>query len=84
MHLSKQLPTVSFFIETNLCDQDPRPCDVDTTECLAKDGTPDCICKPGHISSLYQSRSCRGEHVSLLPHLCGLPCVFLYAYHNHP
>lgn len=47
------------YTETNLCDQDPRPCDVDTTECLAKDGTPDCICKPGHISSLYQSRSCR-------------------------
>uniref|UniRef100_A0A8C2DY07 Si:ch211-198m17.1 n=1 Tax=Cyprinus carpio TaxID=7962 RepID=A0A8C2DY07_CYPCA len=47
------------YTATNLCDQVPSPCDGDTTMCEAKDGTPVCTCKSGHVSSQYQARSCR-------------------------
>ncbi|XP_016136066.1 protein HEG homolog 1-like isoform X8 [Sinocyclocheilus grahami] len=47
------------YTATNLCEQALPPCDVDTTVCEAKDGTPVCTCKPGHVSSQYQARSCR-------------------------
>ncbi|XP_052407262.1 protein HEG homolog 1 isoform X2 [Carassius gibelio] len=43
---------------TNLCDQNPPPCDTNTTSCTANDGTPICTCKAGHVSSSYQPRSC--------------------------
>ncbi|KAG1928594.1 protein HEG [Pimephales promelas] len=44
---------------SNLCEQELSPCDVDTTECKAKDGIALCTCKPGYVPSLYQVKSCR-------------------------
>lgn len=44
---------------SDLCKGDPAPCDVDTTVCETKDGIAVCTCKPGHVPSPYQTRSCR-------------------------
>lgn len=45
---------------SNLCEQDlaPPACEVNTTMCEAKDGIAVCTCKPGHVSSPYQAKSC--------------------------
>ncbi|XP_067285068.1 mucin-13 isoform X2 [Pseudorasbora parva] len=44
---------------SSLCQQDLAPCDVDTTVCEDKDGIAKCTCKPGHVPSPYQTKSCR-------------------------
>ncbi|KAI1887255.1 hypothetical protein AGOR_G00188040 [Albula goreensis] len=44
---------------TNLCSQDPGPCDKKTTECeFRADGVATCSCRPGYVSSLFSNRSC--------------------------
>ncbi|KAG7459747.1 hypothetical protein MATL_G00214010 [Megalops atlanticus] len=47
------------FSATNLCSQEPGPCDTVTTDCsYSADGIVTCNCKPGYINSRYSNRSC--------------------------
>lgn len=72
------------FEATNLCQQQPLPCDVDTTTCKNKDGRAVCFCKKGFISLLYSNTSCRacpsGQQAVRDTH-CE-PCSFGYAGFN--
>uniref|UniRef100_UPI003AB0A779 protein HEG homolog 1 n=1 Tax=Centroberyx gerrardi TaxID=166262 RepID=UPI003AB0A779 len=47
------------FLGTNLCEQEPVPCDLFTTTCSNKNGQAVCSCKSGFISSVYSNTSCR-------------------------
>lgn len=53
------------FLETSLCDQNPPPCDTETTACNAKDGSAVCTCMTGYVPSPYQIKSCSGEFLLL-------------------
>ncbi|XP_036408773.1 mucin-5AC-like [Megalops cyprinoides] len=47
------------FSATNLCSQEPGPCDSVTTDCsYSADGIATCSCKPGYINSRFSNRSC--------------------------
>lgn len=46
---------------TNLCEQDPLPCDTYTTDCTNTKGKAFCFCKPGYIDVVYSNSSCRGK-----------------------
>ncbi|XP_023691194.2 uncharacterized protein [Paramormyrops kingsleyae] len=51
--------TMAHFNATDLCKQEPAPCDLQTTNCVFQDnGTAKCICKEGYIPSLYSNTSC--------------------------
>ncbi|XP_053708289.1 mucin-5AC [Synchiropus splendidus] len=43
---------------TDLCQQQPMPCDPLTTKCLVRSGLALCTCKEGYISILYSNISC--------------------------
>lgn len=47
-------------LDTNLCEQEPLPCDVSSTMCTNSNGNAVCSCKQGYISILYSNTSCRG------------------------
>ncbi|XP_051994912.1 mucin-2-like isoform X2 [Xyrauchen texanus] len=46
------------YMKTDLCQQEPSPCDLDTTECAFREGLAECPCKMGHVPSPYQRKSC--------------------------
>ncbi|XP_051571154.1 mucin-13-like isoform X1 [Myxocyprinus asiaticus] len=46
------------YTQTDLCQQEPVPCDVVSTVCATRDGLPNCACKPGYVPSPYQRKSC--------------------------
>ncbi|XP_068435019.1 mucin-13 [Clinocottus analis] len=71
------------FTGTNLCTQQPLPCDVSTTMCTNAKGQAVCSCKEGYISILYSNTSCRmcpsGQRAER--DVCQ-PCAFGYAGFN--
>ncbi|KAK9535303.1 hypothetical protein VZT92_007692 [Zoarces viviparus] len=71
------------FTGTNLCDQDPLPCDVLTTMCTNSNGRAVCSCKAGYISILYSNTSCRAcpSGQRAVGNVCQL-CAFGYAGFN--
>uniref|UniRef100_A0A3Q1GZ97 Mucin 13, cell surface associated n=1 Tax=Acanthochromis polyacanthus TaxID=80966 RepID=A0A3Q1GZ97_9TELE len=71
------------FTSTNLCNQEPLPCDVSTTLCTNTNGRAVCSCRDGYISIVYSNTSCRacpsGERA--VGGVCQ-PCAFGYAGFN--
>ncbi|KAI4822210.1 hypothetical protein KUCAC02_007769 [Chaenocephalus aceratus] len=71
------------FIGTNLCVQEPLPCDVSTTMCTNTNGRPLCSCREGYISILYSNSSCKAcpSGQREVGDTCQ-PCAFGYAGFN--
>ncbi|KAK5884692.1 hypothetical protein CesoFtcFv8_018489 [Champsocephalus esox] len=71
------------FIGTNLCVQEPLPCDVSTTMCTNTNGRPLCSCREGYISILYSNSSCKAcpSGQRAVGDTCQ-PCAFGYAGFN--
>ncbi|KAI9539541.1 hypothetical protein NQZ68_005621 [Dissostichus eleginoides] len=71
------------FIGTNLCLQEPLPCDVSTTMCTNTNGRPLCSCREGYISILYSNSSCKAcpSGQRAVGDTCQ-PCAFGYAGFN--
>ncbi|KAL3053431.1 hypothetical protein OYC64_005883 [Pagothenia borchgrevinki] len=71
------------FIGTNLCVQEPLPCDVSTTMCTNTNGRPLCSCGEGYISILYSNSSCKAcpSGQRAVGDTCQ-PCAFGYAGFN--
>ncbi|KAJ8389949.1 hypothetical protein AAFF_G00112340 [Aldrovandia affinis] len=49
---------ISTIVETNLCSQDPSPCDTITTDCIFSGGIVTCSCRSGYINSRFSNRGC--------------------------
>lgn len=71
------------FTSTNLCAQEPFPCDVSTTMCTDIKGRAVCSCKEGYISILYSNTSCKAcpSGQRAVGDTCQ-PCAFGYAGFN--
>ncbi|XP_010790995.1 protein HEG-like [Notothenia coriiceps] len=71
------------FIGTNLCVQEPLPCEVSTTMCTNTNGRPLCSCREGYISILYSNSSCKAcpSGQRAVGDTCQ-PCAFGYAGFN--
>ncbi|KAG7492159.1 hypothetical protein MATL_G00012370 [Megalops atlanticus] len=72
------------FKETALCQQNPSPCDTDTTECSSGNGgIASCTCKSGYISSQFSNTSCMAcpSGQKAVNNMC-VPCPFGYAGFN--
>ncbi|XP_024920574.1 protein HEG isoform X2 [Cynoglossus semilaevis] len=48
----------TIFESTDLCRQQPFPCDVSTTRCVNTSGQAICFCSEGYISNPYSNSSC--------------------------
>ncbi|XP_063760537.1 protein HEG isoform X2 [Eleginops maclovinus] len=77
------LLTDATFTGTNLCVQEPLPCDVSTTLCTNTNGRAVCSCREGYISILYSNSSCKAcpSGLRAVGHTCE-PCAFGYAGFN--
>ncbi|KAL4659265.1 mucin-5AC-like [Arapaima gigas] len=72
------LLTMAQFKATDLCHQQPPPCDVKTTACMfTQTGTATCICKDGYIPSLYSSRTCAASLLAVVVVSCVLGPLLL-------
>ncbi|KAK2833114.1 hypothetical protein Q5P01_017003 [Channa striata] len=71
------------YAATNLCEQEPLPCEVSTTTCRNKDGRAVCFCKEGFISVVYSNTSCRAcpSGQRAVGDTCQ-PCAFGYSGFN--
>ncbi|KAL6103152.1 uncharacterized protein ACO6RY_02609 [Pungitius sinensis] len=72
------------YTNTNLCAQEPLPCDVSSTMCTNSNGKAVCFCKEGYISMVpYSNTNCRacpsGERG--VENICQ-PCPFGYSGFN--
>nr|XP_040047858.1 protein HEG isoform X1 [Gasterosteus aculeatus aculeatus] len=80
---SNELLSNAEYTNTNLCEQEPLPCDVSSTMCTNSNGNAVCSCKQGYISILYSNTSCRacpsGE--GAVGNICQ-PCAFGYSGFN--
>ncbi|XP_037333393.2 mucin-13 isoform X2 [Pungitius pungitius] len=71
------------YTNTNLCAQEPLPCDVSSTMCTNSNGKAVCFCKEGYISILYSNTSCRAcpSGQRGVENVCQ-PCPFGYSGFN--
>ncbi|XP_054463922.1 mucin-2 isoform X2 [Anoplopoma fimbria] len=71
------------FTGTNLCVQEPFPCEVATTMCINSKGRAVCSCKEGYISSPYSNSICKAcpSGQKAVGDECQ-PCAFGYAGFN--
>lgn len=56
---------IRFVLVTDLCEQEPFPCESDTTYCKSSGGQSSCSCLTGFVSTLYTNKSCKGKTAHL-------------------
>lgn len=71
------------FTGTNLCEQEPLPCEGLTMNCTSKMGRAFCTCKPDFVPNVYSSTSCRAcpSGKRAVDNKCE-PCSFGYSGFN--
>ncbi|XP_046722188.1 mucin-13 isoform X2 [Silurus meridionalis] len=71
------------FTPTNLCAQNPPPCDAGSTICSSANGTATCSCMPGYILTGFSERICKAcpSGQQAVNQNC-VPCAFGYSGFN--